>query len=323
MRTPSMVIDVSAIEVASTILRRPGGAGAMARILLVGRERAVERDDVDRWVEAAIEQRLGAADFAGAGQERQQRASVGAHRPHNGVGDLRLDRPRIAAEIAGLDREGAAFGGDHGRVAEKACHAGAVDGRRHHQEPQILAQALLHVAGQRQAEIGVERALVELVEQDGGDAIEHGIVEDEPGEDAFGEDFDAGFPRELRAEAHPQAHRLADAFAERLRHPLRGGARGEPARLEHQDASLVLRPFLAGQHQRHARRLAGARRGDQHGGVLRPQRRGQIRQRGVDGQGRRIICDVFHSDNSGRIHILRVIMPAAQKSPSLPPPPSR
>ena len=183
---------------------------------------------------------------------------------------MRLDRPRVAAEIAGLDREGAAFGGDDGRVAEKACHAGAVDGRRHHQEPQILAQALLHVAGKRQAEIGVERALVELVEQDRGDAIEHGIVEDEPGEDAFGEDFDAGFSRELRAEADPQAHRLADAFAERPCHPLRGGARGEPARLKHQDASLVLRPLLAGQHQRHARRLAGARRGDQHGRVLPP-----------------------------------------------------
>ena len=47
--------------------------------------------------------------------------------------------------------------------------------------PQILAQALLHVARQRQAEIGVERALVEFVEQHRGDAVEHGIVEDEPG----------------------------------------------------------------------------------------------------------------------------------------------
>ena len=31
MRTPSMVSDVSAIDVASTTLRRPAGAGEMAR----------------------------------------------------------------------------------------------------------------------------------------------------------------------------------------------------------------------------------------------------------------------------------------------------
>ena len=36
----------------------------------------------------------------------------------------------------------------------------------------------LHVARQREAEIGIERALVEFVEQHRGDAVELGIVED-------------------------------------------------------------------------------------------------------------------------------------------------
>jgi len=67
---------------------------------------------------------------------------------------------------------------------------------------QIFAQALLHVAGQRQAEIGVERALVEFVKDHGGDAVEHGIVEDQPGEDAFGDDFDPGAARDFRAESY-------------------------------------------------------------------------------------------------------------------------
>ena len=41
--------------------------------------------------------------------------------------------------------------------------------------------ALLRVERQRQAEVGVERALVELVEQDPCDAFERRIVEDHAG----------------------------------------------------------------------------------------------------------------------------------------------
>ena len=45
---------------------------------------------------------------------------------------------------------------------------------------QILAQSLLGVARERQPEVGIERALVEFVEQHGGDAVEFGVVEDLP-----------------------------------------------------------------------------------------------------------------------------------------------
>ena len=124
---------------------------------------------------------------------------------------------------------------------------------------------------------------MEFVEQHRGDALEHRIVEDEPGENSLGDDFDARFARNLRAEAHPQAYGLADALVERRRHARGGGARGEPARFEHQDAA-VLGPVFAGENERHARGLAGARRRHQHGGVVGAQRRGQIRQRGVDRQ---------------------------------------
>ena len=70
--------------------------------------------------------------------------------------------------------------------------ARAVDGRRHHQDAQVLAQPLLGVAGKREAEIGVEGALVEFVEQHGGDPIEGGIVEDQAGEHALGDHLDPG-----------------------------------------------------------------------------------------------------------------------------------
>ena len=114
---------------------------------------------------------LRAADFGGARQERQHRAGIGAQRGRDRIRHLPLDRRiRLAAEIARLDRKGAAFAGDHRRVAEQFADPRAVERRRHHQDAQILAQARLRIARQRQAQIGIERTLVKLVEQHGGDA---------------------------------------------------------------------------------------------------------------------------------------------------------
>ena len=185
-----------------------GRGGSNGAVLLVAGERAVERYDIGRRIETALELRRGAADFGSAGKKRQQRALIGAHGAHDGVGDLRFDRARITAEIARLDREGAARGLDYRSVAEgfcaqKLCHARAVDRRRHDQKPQILAQSLLRVARQRQAEIGIQRALVKFVEKNCGDTVEHGIVEDQSREDALGDDLDAGAGGYFGAEAHP------------------------------------------------------------------------------------------------------------------------
>src|SRR6516165_5554915 len=75
-----------------------------------------------------------------------------------------------------------------------------------------------------------------IVEQHCGDAREHGIIDDHARENAFGDDLDAGLARDFRAEAHAQTHGFADRFVKVMRHARGGGARGEPARLEHQDA---------------------------------------------------------------------------------------
>ena len=162
-------------------------------------------------------------------------------------------------------------------------NARTIDRRRHYEKLEVLAQPLLHVAGERQSEIGIERALVKLIEQHRRDAFENGIVEDHAREHALGDDLDAGPARHFRAEAHAIADRLADLFAERRRHARSGGARREPARLEHEELH-VLRPGLPGEHQRHTRGLAGARRGDQHGRVMGRERRRELRQHIVDRQ---------------------------------------
>ena len=91
----------------------------------------------------------------------------------------------------GFDREGAAEAFDDRGIVEQAGDAGAVDGGGHDEDAQIGAQGG-GVEGQGEAEIAVEAAFVEFVEQHGGDAGQFGIVEQHAGEDAFGDDLDAG-----------------------------------------------------------------------------------------------------------------------------------
>jgi hypothetical protein len=90
----------------------------------------------------------------------------------------------------GCDRKRAPGALDHRRAAEELADARAVDGRRHHQELELLTQALLQVARQRQPEVGIERALVELVEQHRGNAVERRVVEHHAGEHALGHHLD-------------------------------------------------------------------------------------------------------------------------------------
>ncbi|MGY4264969.1 hypothetical protein ACVJF2_003539 [Bradyrhizobium sp. USDA 4519] len=267
-------------HLAGALRRRRDGA-----ILHAGIERAEQRHDLDRGVVHTLsEEGLGAADLGGARQEGEHRAGIGAQRGRDRLGHLPLQRRvDLAADVTGLDRKGAPLAFDHRRVAEQFSDACTVERCRHHEDPQVLAQAGLRVARQRQPEIGIERALVEFVEQHRGDAVELGIVEDLAREDAFGDDLDPRRARHLRAEAHAIADGLAGTLAERLRHPLRAGARGDAARLQHDDL-LAPRPGCIEQRQRHARGLAGTRRRHQHRGVVALERAIELIEHGVDRQ---------------------------------------
>ena len=86
----------------------------------------------------------------------------------------------LAAEITGFDRKGAPLAFDYRRIAKQFRHARAVERRRHHQDAQILAQAGLRVARQSEPKIGVQRTLMKLVEQHGGDTGQFGIIENLP-----------------------------------------------------------------------------------------------------------------------------------------------
>ena len=94
--------------------------------------------------------------------------------------------------------------------------------RRHDDEAQVVAQGR-GVERQCQPEVGIEAAFVEFVEQHGGHATQFRIVEQHAGEDAFGDDFDAGAGADLAVHAHAVADRLADGLVQRHRHAPGGG----------------------------------------------------------------------------------------------------
>ena len=125
---------------------------------------------------------------------------------------------------------------------------------------------------------------MELVEQHRRDALQRGIVEDHAREHALGDDLDARARANEALQAHAQADGLADLLAQARGHARGRRARGEAARLEHDDLAR-LRERLVEQRERNPRRLAGARRGDQHRARRGPQGLGQARQRLVDRQG--------------------------------------
>jgi hypothetical protein len=187
--------------------------------------------------------------------------------------------------IAGLDRKRASLALDQGSRAQQPADACPVDCRRHDDQPQVVPQRR-RVEGERQSQVGVEAALVELVEQHRGNAAEFGIVEQHAGEHALRHYLDTGARRDPRVEPHPVADRRPHLLAEALCHPARRGPCRQPARFEHDDAAVPT-PGRGQQAQRHAGGLAGPGRGDEHGGAVRRQRLMERRQGVVDGQRNR------------------------------------
>ena len=131
-RTPSMVSEVSAIEVASTTLRRPGGAGdgRSAR-----RDRSCQEGG---YVDGSGRDAMPLASSASMRRIHRGRAGTPATEPRSArtrddrVGDGRIEAaPRVAAEITRLDRKGAALALDDRGAAEQRGDARPVERRRH------------------------------------------------------------------------------------------------------------------------------------------------------------------------------------------------
>ncbi len=154
---------------------------------------------------------------------------------------------------------------DDRAAAEKRRDRSGIERRRHHQDAQIGARQP-RLPRQREAEIGVHAALVELIDDERRDVAQQRIVLQVGGEDAFGDDEQPRVAGELPLETDVPADLAADGPAAFLGDPPRHGARGDAPRLQQQHAAAI------DQRRRHARRLAGAGRRGQHRGTVAVER---------------------------------------------------
>ena len=164
-----------------------------------------------------------------------------------------------------------------------ARHGAGVERGGHDEDAQVGAEVALDVEGEREAEVRVDAALVEFVEDEQPGVGEFRIGGDAAGEEAFGEDDDPRIAAEAAFEAHVVADGGAGRFAEEVGHAPGGGSGGHAARFEHEDA-LAGEPVFAEEGEGDDGRLAGARWRGQDGGAVVAQGRAQTRQGGGDGE---------------------------------------
>jgi hypothetical protein len=259
-------------------------------VLIVRGQFAVEREEDGALGGGGMAQGVeGALDFVGAGHEDERVGGIVALAGGAFVG-LRGGVPgRVAVGVEGfgdvfdINGEGAAFGVEVDAGLEVRLEQAGIEGGRHDDEEQVGPGRFLEVEGLGEGDVAVDVALVEFVEEDGGDAGEGGLRKHLAQEDAFGFEVDAGggaadgFEADLVADFAAEVHAafFGDALGEQ--------ARGEAAGLEH-DGLAVAEGAEIEEHLRHLGGFAGAGGGGEDDAPRALQRGGEVVADGVDGQ---------------------------------------
>jgi hypothetical protein len=239
------------------------------QVLLIGRELAVERADLD----AGVGGQAGAGggglgDLAGAGEEDEDVAVEAVveqllEGPQDAGGELVLGG---GAEVLGGDGVHAAGAGDAGALmicpfGQVALDRGGVEGGGHDDDRQVGPGAALELAQEGEAEVAVEVALVELVEDDDADVLQRRVGVELAGEQALGDEAQAGRGGGGGLEADLVADAAADGLADALGDALGRHAGGDPSRLQDQDLAVGAGEAGVEEGERDAGGLAGAGRG--------------------------------------------------------------
>ena len=255
-------------------------------VLFAEREPAVQQEHLGVRERGVVDEQ--ATDPVDLGDPRQEDEQV-AGRPRPGVADRGRDAEggrlvRTRGPPLGRHGEGAALAHDHRRVAEQRGDRRGLQRRRHHDEPQVVAHQRARLEHEREAEVGREMPFVVLVEEHRGDAVERGIVLHHPRQDALGHHLHARARSHARLMAHPIADGLTRHLAEEPGHLGRRGARGDAARLQHEDPS-PRRPRGVEQREREPCRLASPGRRDEHRGARPGERREHLGEDRIDREG--------------------------------------
>ena len=226
---------------------------AQGQVLLVGVERSVQRDDLDAAAGLVLQLGDRAPDLRRARQEAEHLPVARREQIDRRIGD------RLPGVMRDRDRMRPARDVDHRAAVEKRRHRLRLQRRRHHDDAQVVARAP-GLTREREREIGVDAALVKLVEHDRREVAEQRIALQAGGQDAFGDDEQPRVRAEAALEPDLPADLAAKGPAALACDPRRDRARRDPPRLQ-QD-----HPAVGQQRRRHTGRLAGAwGRGDHRG----------------------------------------------------------
>ncbi|VVO27028.1 hypothetical protein PS708_04679 [Pseudomonas fluorescens] len=201
-------------------------------------------------------------------QEHQHAAGFVLQGVENSLHHTRFDEftGLVGAAPAHLHREHAPFAAQDWRVVQQPGQAFAFEGGRHQQDFQrlIIAKEFAAVQAQGQRQVGVEAALVKLIEDQQAHAVQRRIVLQAAGEDAFGDHFDARIGADLAVQTNAIADGFTDFFTQLAGQTLGRRAGCETTGFEHQDG-LPGQPGLVQQGQGHAGSFTGAGGRFQHG----------------------------------------------------------
>jgi hypothetical protein len=157
-----------------------------------------------------------------------------------------------------IDREGPSPARHDWGIPEEDRDRTRVESRRHDEDAKLRPEALAGVEREGQAQISLEVALVELVEDDQRDAVERGVSLKASGENAVGDDLDPGHRRDPAFVTRRDADGLPDTLAEECRHAHGSSASCDPTGLEQEHAAAI-HPRLAQKAEGDNCRLACAR----------------------------------------------------------------
>jgi hypothetical protein len=155
-----------------------------------------------------------------------------------------------------INRERSSPARDKWGISEEDRDRARVESRRHDENAKLRSEAFAGVQGERQAEIRLEVALVEFIEDDQCHAVEGGISLEASGENAVGDDLDpgrAGYPALVTG---GQTDSLSDTLAEERSHPCGRSTSCDPTGLEQEYAPV--HPWLVQKAEGDDCRLAGA-----------------------------------------------------------------
>ena len=174
--------------------------------------------------------------------------------------------------------------GDDRAAAQKVRDAGGIERRRHHDEAQVVARTP-RLPCERQPEVRVDAALVELVQHDRAKVRQQGILLQAGRQNPFRGDEQSCARREPSLEPDVPAHLLPEGPALLVGDAPRHGSRRYAAWLQQDDRAVLH------QRRRDTRGLAGARRrGDDDGAVRAHRQHRDAVEVVVDGKWRSLAC---------------------------------